>query len=74
MPLYDYECRNCGHIVEVMHGVNDSGPTACEQLWRPDAQAPVHARDRLQGLRLGKEGRSRRSAQGHQVDDQRRQE
>lgn len=31
MPLYDYECRNCGHKVEVLHGVNDPGPTACER-------------------------------------------
>ena len=31
MPLYDYECRNCGHRVEVLHGVNDQGPSACEQ-------------------------------------------
>ena len=30
MPLYDYECRNCGHKVEVLHGVNDPGPTSCE--------------------------------------------
>jgi len=29
MPLYDYECRNCGHVVEVLHGVNDSGPATC---------------------------------------------
>ncbi len=35
MPLYDYECRNCGHIVEVLHGVNASGPTACEQCGGP---------------------------------------
>ncbi len=31
MPLYDYECRNCGHRVEVLHGVNDPGPTSCER-------------------------------------------
>src|SRR5687767_11831723 len=31
MPLYDYECRNCGHRVEVLHGVNDPGPSACER-------------------------------------------
>ena len=31
MPLYDYECRNCGHRVEVLHGINDPGPTACER-------------------------------------------
>ena len=35
MPLYDYECRNCGHIVEVLHGVNATGPTACEQCGGP---------------------------------------
>ena len=31
MPLYDYECRNCGHRVEVLHGVNASGPQSCER-------------------------------------------
>lgn len=31
MPLYDYECRNCGHRVEVLHGVNESGPAACQR-------------------------------------------
>jgi putative FmdB family regulatory protein len=35
VPLYDYECRNCGHRVEVLHGVNDSGPTACAQCGGP---------------------------------------
>jgi putative FmdB family regulatory protein len=35
VPLYDYECRNCGHIVEVLHGVNASGPAACEQCGGP---------------------------------------
>ena len=30
MPLYDYICTN-GHVTEVMHGVNDSGPAACPQ-------------------------------------------
>jgi putative FmdB family regulatory protein len=30
MPLYDYICEN-GHIVEVMHGVNDSGPAKCDR-------------------------------------------
>jgi putative FmdB family regulatory protein len=29
VPLYDYECRNCGHVVEVLHGVNDTGPATC---------------------------------------------
>jgi putative FmdB family regulatory protein len=30
MPLYDYICAN-GHTVEVMHGVNDSGPARCDR-------------------------------------------
>lgn len=23
MPLYEYQCKNCGKIIEVKHGVND---------------------------------------------------
>jgi putative FmdB family regulatory protein len=30
VPRYDYICQN-GHIVEVMHGVNDPGPARCER-------------------------------------------
>ncbi len=30
MPLYDYRCAACGREVEVMHGINDRGPDACE--------------------------------------------
>lgn len=29
MPVYDYACQDCGHVVEVIHGVNDRGPTRC---------------------------------------------
>ncbi len=31
MPLYDYACESCGHVVEVAHGVHDPGPAACER-------------------------------------------
>lgn len=31
MPRYDYICLKCGHIVEVMHGVNEPGPARCER-------------------------------------------
>src|SRR4051794_40103274 len=31
MPLYDYQCQSCGHVAEVMHGVNASGPQNCER-------------------------------------------
>jgi putative FmdB family regulatory protein len=30
MPLYDYRCVACGREVEVMHGIHDVGPDACE--------------------------------------------
>ncbi len=30
MPLYDYRCLACGREVEVMHGIHDGGPQACE--------------------------------------------
>jgi putative FmdB family regulatory protein len=29
MPLYDYVCTVCGTRAEVMHGVNEAGPTVC---------------------------------------------
>jgi putative FmdB family regulatory protein len=31
MPLYDYACQQCGHAIEVMHGVNDTGPGTCDR-------------------------------------------
>jgi len=31
MPLYDYRCTECDREVEVMHGIHDSGPEACEE-------------------------------------------
>lgn len=29
MPLYDYDCAECGRRVEVIHGVHAPGPTHC---------------------------------------------
>ena len=29
MPLYDYDCANCGRRFEVIHGVHADPPTAC---------------------------------------------
>jgi len=31
VPRYDYICQGCGHILEVIHGVHDSGPERCER-------------------------------------------
>ena len=29
MPTYDYGCSACGHVVEVIHGINEAGPRFC---------------------------------------------
>lgn len=31
VPTYDYQCRSCGSITEVIHSMLDPGPTACER-------------------------------------------
>ena len=31
MPTYDYQCRSCGFITEVVHSMLEDGPTACER-------------------------------------------
>jgi len=30
VPTYDYQCRSCGVITEVVHSMLDEGPTTCE--------------------------------------------
>jgi putative FmdB family regulatory protein len=30
VPTYDYQCRNCGHTIEVIHPMSEDGPTTCE--------------------------------------------
>ncbi|HEX7223467.1 MAG TPA: zinc ribbon domain-containing protein [Candidatus Limnocylindrales bacterium] len=31
MPIYDYRCSACGHLTEIVHGINDHGPTFCPE-------------------------------------------
>ena len=31
MPTYDYQCRDCGHTIEVIHSMEESGPERCER-------------------------------------------
>jgi putative FmdB family regulatory protein len=35
VPTYDYQCRSCGHTVEVIHGMTEDGPAACELCGGP---------------------------------------
>lgn len=30
MPIYDYRCTSCGHEVEVVHGIDGTGPSTCD--------------------------------------------
>ena len=31
MPTYDYQCRSCGHTIEVIHSMTEEGPSTCER-------------------------------------------
>jgi putative FmdB family regulatory protein len=31
VPTYDYQCRKCGHTIEVIHSMQESGPERCER-------------------------------------------
>ena len=31
MPTYDYQCRSCGAITELIHSMLEDGPTVCER-------------------------------------------
>lgn len=45
MPLYDYQCSKCQHVVEVRHGFNDTYEQACSacggEMKRIISPAPV---------------------------------
>jgi putative FmdB family regulatory protein len=30
VPTYDYRCTACGREVEVVHGISEPGPSACD--------------------------------------------
>ena len=30
MPTYDYQCRSCGNVTEVIHPMSEDGPAVCE--------------------------------------------
>ncbi|MCV0403757.1 MAG: FmdB family transcriptional regulator [Chloroflexi bacterium] len=30
MPTYDYQCRACGTVTEVIHPMSEDGPSVCE--------------------------------------------
>lgn len=30
MPTYDYQCRSCGAVTELIHAMSEDGPSVCE--------------------------------------------
>lgn len=61
MPRYDYACEN-GHVVEVMHGVNEPGPARCAQCGRPLRKLLSRPAIVFKGSGWAKKDRSSRSA------------
>jgi putative FmdB family regulatory protein len=35
VPTYDYKCRSCGAITEVIHSMLEEGPTSCDRCGGP---------------------------------------
>ena len=35
MPTYDYQCRDCGTVTEVIHAMSEDGPTVCDACGGP---------------------------------------
>jgi putative FmdB family regulatory protein len=46
VPIYDYVCRKCGHVLEVIHPVHAAGPSECPvcggEMQRAVSAASVH--------------------------------
>ena len=41
MPIYEYKCPN-GHLFEVIHGMTEPGPSACEVCGAAPLQRVLH--------------------------------
>jgi len=31
MPTYEYECKKCGKVIDVFHGMSEDGPKRCKE-------------------------------------------
>jgi putative FmdB family regulatory protein len=66
VPIHDYTCARCGHLIEVIHGIHEGGPRFCpscgaEGTMRRGFSAPaVH----FKGSGWAKKDRSATSSAG----------
>ena len=75
MPVYEYLCTACGNRADILHGINDPGPTFCPSCGRrtdappPERDVPIevqHAEPRYFGLATpARFGRSMCDATAH---------
>ena len=56
MPIYDYDCANCGRRFEVIHGIHADAPRSARCAAGARPQGVQRAGGPLQGLGLGEEG------------------
>jgi len=35
VPTYDYQCRSCDRVTEVIHAMSEDGPSVCEHCGGP---------------------------------------
>lgn len=64
MPFYDYKCTSCGNRIEVIHGVNDPGPGACDRCGGPMRKMLSSPSIVFKGSGWAKKERSTSSASG----------
>ncbi len=50
MPIYEYECKNCGHVFDVLQKMSDDLLTECPECGQPDLRKLLSAPNfRLKG-------------------------
>jgi putative FmdB family regulatory protein len=66
MPIYDYGCSACGHVVEVIHGIHDAGPRFCPNCGREGTMKKAFATPAVhfKGSGWAKKDRSATSSPG----------
>jgi len=63
VPIYDYVCETCGHVMEVIHGIDADGPGECPQCGGPMSKAFTAPTVHFKGSGWAK--KDRKSVSGH---------
>ncbi len=43
MPIYEYECKNCGHVFDVLQKMSDDPLAECPECGQPDLRKLLSA-------------------------------